>query len=491
LEGDIIVLKFGDSVLRGPGDVPAAVHEIYRWYRAGWRVVGVVDAGGEQRAAFLLGGELEHAGIPARVIDADRIDLPVPADYIDQLQTLLEYTPVLVVGGLGDGTDRSAVYFANVLRASRCRLLKDVDGVYELDPERLASSASPVELQRFSALGYADALDRTSPQPATATPTTVLILGVDEPGVGIHKSMALMPEHFRVIGMFNPRGAGRSPDVPDDVPLFASLEATMGLRPDAVVDTLMGLEPAHSLDSHFLDRGASVVSANLPLIADAGRKLSTLAARSNTYLRYNAAVGGSAPMLETLRRESHVGEIRSIAAVFGGEASRILDRCSKGFELQALLQSASAELGTVALHEEMSGVHSARKLCVLARHAFGHDPDAFRVDAFDAKALARARDSLTENCTLRLVARAWKISHRVFGQLQMEALDTRDPLAQVQPEWNRLVITHRAGRRTHERQLVVQGRDGRWPTTASLMADLLDVRFAHLALSRPMTRTAP
>jgi homoserine dehydrogenase len=273
--------------------------------------------------------------------------------------------------------------------------------------------------------------------------------------------------------------------------MYVTLEATMGLRPDIVVDTLIGLEPAQSLDSHFLERGASVVSANLPLIADAGRKLNTLAARCNTYLRYNAAVGGSAPMLEALRRETHVAEIRSIAAVFAGEASRILDRCSKGFELDELLQSALAELGSIALHEEMSGVRSARKLCVLARHAFGHDPDAFRVDVFDAKSLRRARDSATENCTLRLVARAWRISHRVFGQLQMEALDTRDPLAQVQPEWNRLVITHRLGSEAQERQVIVQGREGRGPATEALMADLLDVRFSHLALSRPIPRTAP
>lgn len=479
------MLKFGDSVLRSSRDVPAAVHEIYRWYRAGWRVVAVVGLNGEQRIASVLGVELVHAGIPARVVDAADVRLPAPADFVEQLQTLLDYTPVLVVSDLGDCTDRPAVYLANVLRANRCRLLKDAHGVYDRDPAYIESTASPVELQRFSALGYADALDRSSSQPATMPPTTVLILGSDELGSSIYRSVTAMPEHFQVIGMF------ASAAMPGDAPMFASLEATMSLHPEVVVDTLAGIEPAHSLDSHFLERGASVVSANLPLIADTGRKLNTLAARCGTYLRYDAVVGGSAPMLEALRRETHVGEIRAIAAVFGGEASRILDRCSKGFAFEDLLHSATAELGSVAIHQEMSGVRSARKLCVLARHAFGHDPDAFRVDAFDAKSLARARDSLTENCTLRWVARAWKISHRVFAQLQMEALDTRDPLAQVQPEWNRLVITHRPDREQQERQVVVQGREGLGPTTEGLIADLLDVRFAQLALSRPATRTAP
>jgi len=492
LEGDIIVLKFGDSVLTGASDVPAAaVHEIYRWYRAGWRVVALAGPSSERPIASLLGAELERAGIPARVIEASQVSLPAPADYVEQLQTLLEYTPVLVVANLGDGSDRSAVYLANVLRAGRCRLLKDRTGVCESDPENMSSPASSMELQKFSALGYADAVDRASAQPMKRAPTTVLILGSDELAVSIYKSVAAMPEHFRVIGMYAPDSSARISIVPTGVPMFESPETAMGLRADAVVDTLSGMEPAHSLDSHFLEHGASVVSANLALVADVGRKLNTLAARCGTYLRYNAAIGGSAPMLEALRRETHVDGIRSIAAVFGGEASRILDRCSKGFELEELLQHASIEIGPAAVHEEMSGIRSARKLCVLARHAFGHDPDAFRVDAFDAKSLAHARNSLTENCTLRLVARAWKISHRVFGQLQIEALDTRDPLAQVQPEWNRLIITHRPGREAQERQVVVHGREGRLPATEALMADLLDVRFAQLALSRPVTRTAP
>jgi homoserine dehydrogenase len=51
----------------------------------------------------------------------------------------------------------------------------------------------------------------------------------------------------------------------------------------------------------------------------------------------------------------------------------------------------------------------------------------------------------------------------------------------VQPEWNRLLIT-----RSNGQEVVIQGRgDGRWPTTEALMADLLDVRFSHLALTRP------
>ena len=43
-EAPLTVLKFGSSILAGEGDVPRAVHEIYRFYRDGHRVLAVVSA---------------------------------------------------------------------------------------------------------------------------------------------------------------------------------------------------------------------------------------------------------------------------------------------------------------------------------------------------------------------------------------------------------------------------------------------------------------
>ena len=44
MSSPLVVLKFGSSVLRGLEDLPEAVHEIYRHWRAGKRVVAVVSA---------------------------------------------------------------------------------------------------------------------------------------------------------------------------------------------------------------------------------------------------------------------------------------------------------------------------------------------------------------------------------------------------------------------------------------------------------------
>ena len=43
-DSQLIVLKFGGSVLLDEQRLRIAVHEIYRWRREGWRVIAVVSA---------------------------------------------------------------------------------------------------------------------------------------------------------------------------------------------------------------------------------------------------------------------------------------------------------------------------------------------------------------------------------------------------------------------------------------------------------------
>jgi homoserine dehydrogenase len=199
----IVVLKFGSSVLRFQADLPSVVHEIYRWYRGGARIIAVVSAigdateqlirqsrelcampepwataellaTGERTSAALLGIALDRAGIPARVVNPREIGLEVRGEALDgepfgvnpkHIEELLAQYPVLVVPGffgtdasgrtqlLGrGGSDLTAVFLAVSLGAERCRLLKDRDGVYESDPA--VEHSHP---RRFATLNYSDA----------------------------------------------------------------------------------------------------------------------------------------------------------------------------------------------------------------------------------------------------------------------------------------------------------------------------------------------
>jgi homoserine dehydrogenase len=148
-----IILKLGSSVLRSEADLPLAVHEIYREWRAGRRVLAVVSAFGsttddllkraqqlglppqrEGLAALLATGEatsaslltlaLDRSGIPATLLDPFQIGLLTQGDPLDaepvavdvpSLTRELESAVVVVPGFVGRGSDRTALFLAREL----------------------------------------------------------------------------------------------------------------------------------------------------------------------------------------------------------------------------------------------------------------------------------------------------------------------------------------------------------------------------------------
>lgn len=201
-EKRIIVLKFGSSVLRNENDLPAAVHEIYRWWRDGFQVVAVVSAlgnttdelnrrahvacdqpndelvaallaTGEAASSALMGLALNRSGIPANVLDAEQAGLTTDGPVLDANLTSVDTASVLealsdgvvvLPGFVGrgrsgktallgrGGSDLTALFLAQRLGAG-CRLIKDVDGLYTSDP----NAQSGPSAARFVRVSYATA----------------------------------------------------------------------------------------------------------------------------------------------------------------------------------------------------------------------------------------------------------------------------------------------------------------------------------------------
>ena len=346
----IIVLKFGSSVLQSRADLPQAVHEIYRWIRRQYSVVAVVSAfagetdrlletveeyrganveaiarivaTGEEVATAFLALELDRFGIPAQVLDPGQIQLiaetssnsndtePVSADTA-VIEQVLAQGKVAVVPGFvardrdgrvalfgGGGSDLSALFLAKQLNA-RCRLIKDVEGIYNSDP------ALCPDAQRFAEITYCDALwvgGKIVQQKATefarktgvqfevaalganhATtvgghhstlaaraglqrPLRVGLLGLGTVGLGVFQELWKHPQLFEVSGIAVRRPdhhAQHAPrhlltrdcwDVIDDV--------------DVVVELIGGSEPAGDLVNAALNAGIPVVTANKLLLAE-------------------------------------------------------------------------------------------------------------------------------------------------------------------------------------------------------------------------------
>jgi homoserine dehydrogenase len=198
----VVVLKFGSSVLHSAAQLPLAIEEIYREWRAGRQVVAVVSAFAgvtdrrfaeararssdlHEQAAWVAGGEEESGtqlaaallanGVSARYLDAREMGLiaqgqphdstPVALDTTHLLACLSEHAVLVVPGFVAQdlqgrcvllgrgGSDLTALFLAQNLDA-RCCLLKDVDGVYDGDPAVVTNHA-----RRFQRLSWRSALE--------------------------------------------------------------------------------------------------------------------------------------------------------------------------------------------------------------------------------------------------------------------------------------------------------------------------------------------
>ncbi len=194
-----IVMKFGGSSLADTARVLAAAKRAAAFQRQGNQVILVVSAQGdttddllarawqisdspsrreldmllscgEQMSAALMTMALHTLGCPAVSLTGWQAGLRTESRFgdaqirgisNDRMERELDRGNILVIAGfqgvteLGDittlgrgGSDTTAVALAALLKADRCQIYTDVDGVYDRDPRKFAGAV------RFHRIGY-------------------------------------------------------------------------------------------------------------------------------------------------------------------------------------------------------------------------------------------------------------------------------------------------------------------------------------------------
>jgi homoserine dehydrogenase len=553
----IEVLKFGSSVLRTPEELPVAVDEIYRHWRAGCRVLAVVSAfegvtdrlfkeaetlfgpgpsssaaafvaTGEQRTATLLVGALVRCGIPSRLVEPHEIGLvaegsspesmPVRVD-VGALERFWRGCAILVLPGFygvdrrgrtalfgRGGSDLSALFLAAELRAD-CRLLKDVNGVFDADP------ASSTVAHRFTTLSWATALrvagpliqakalryaqerslpfhvgrpneractlvgetrDQWAAPSAAARPLRVVLLGCGVVGRGVYDSLQRYPQAFEICHV-----------VVGDVGKYAGIanattdgSVVLDESIDIVVEAFGGVGLPYPLVMAALAAGKFVVTANKALVAAHWAELSVYARGVNPQLWFSATVGGALPVLETLHAQAtHQSPVREIRGIINGTCGVVLDARAQGKTRQEAI--ALAQVGGFAEADparDLSGRDSADKLALMIYAAFGEwcAPETIPT---------RGIDSITDSAkAYKLIARATRVAGMVTASVAPELTALESFLGQARGAENRVEIELETGQVI---KLSGQGA-GRRPTAVSVVADLLEVaRLAETERSLP------
>lgn len=477
-----------------------------------------VIGSGELESASLLGVHLDRAGIPATVLTPGAVRLIADGEPLDADPVSIDTGPIsralredgvvvfpgfVALDGGGScvtlgrgGSDLTAVLLAHELGAHKCRLIKDVDALYASDPAR-SSTTLP---NRFAQASYDDALatdgsilqhkairfaqtrgvrfelarfNGTRPTVISDGPTrldntpdlpkrlTLAVCGLGTVGRGVIELASQLPEHFGFVG-----AACRRPDSHQDLceivgPIIDDAPALAGLDADVVLELIGGVETAADVVRTALGSGRHVVSANKALIADQGVALAELAKTSGARLLCSASVGGGLPALEAIGR----GEPLSVTGVLNGTGNFVLGALEQGAGLEDAVREAQ-ERGFAEADptRDLDGRDALDKLLVIAQRL------GWAIDA-SHQATRSIGDWLDATSDPAFPARQIARVDALGASVGVETVEPSGVWGALRNEWNAVTITDRDGT---TRTLRGKGA-GRWPTSESVFADLLEL----------------
>lgn len=295
--------------------------------------------------------------------------------------------------------------------------------------------------------------------PPTRRPR-VAIAGCGVVGGGLYARLRADPR-FEIVGVLvrDPSRA-RSPQ-PDSALIRTDRDSLLAAAPDVILDCLSDAQAGLDLARRALGSGVSVISANKQAVGSRLAELTTLAQANGARLAYSAAVGGGAPVIETLLRARDHGPIARIEGVLNGTVNFLLTQLCQGCAFGDAL--ADARLRGFAEEDpsaDLEGLDAATKITILSAIAWGEAPPVLAIQTL-------AAGTALPSGPVRQIARADAGTCSV--SFQSVADDTL--FADLPDEWNALRVICEDGT-----VFTCRGRGaGRWPTAESVWADLLDL----------------
>jgi homoserine dehydrogenase len=301
----------------------------------------------------------------------------------------------------------------------------------------------------------------------------VALYGAGTVGYGVYRTLAAHSEKFEIVGIAV-KDLNKAREHLPQALLTNDVTALANQQADITIELMGGCEPARSVITHALSNGQDVVTANKELMANESETLEDLAHRNGLLLKCSASVGGGLPAIESIKRISESTPVISAEGVLNGTCNFVLDHLAAGWDFDKAVKAAQDKgFAEADPSYDLSGQDAVSKIRILARTAFGTHLSASDVncEGIENITTACAENARKAGREIRLVARCWKDGEKVFAQVTPEELPAEHPLAQVRGESNMLRLELETGE-----ELLVSGKGaGRWPTSESVFADLMEI----------------
>jgi len=244
---------------------------------------------------------------------------------------------------------------------------------------------------------------------------------------------------------------------------------------DIVIELMGGYEPARTFILEAIAQGKQVVTANKALLAMHGNEIFSIAEKKKIDIGFEASVGGTIPIIRTLKESLIANNIKSIYGIMNGTANFILTKMTdEGKDFAVVLKEAQ-KLGYAEADPtyDIEGVDTAHKLAITLSLAYGckvNLNDIYRegISEISQQDIIFAREL---GYRIKLLAIAILHDGMVEARIHPTMINSGHLLANVNRNYNAF---HLIGDASGPVFLYGQGA-GMMPTASAVVSDIIDI----------------
>jgi len=244
---------------------------------------------------------------------------------------------------------------------------------------------------------------------------------------------------------------------------------------DIVIEVMGGIHPAYEYVKASLMKRKHVITANKDLIAEHGDELIGLANKYHVTLNYEASVGGSIPVLRTIKESLSTHPVNSITGILNGTTNYILSKMyNENMSYDDALKDAQASgFAESDPSSDVLGFDAARKLSILANLSMNKvlrvkDILIDGITNLDEKDMMTAKNL---GYKIKLVGQAINYDHCLHAFVKPVYVKSNSMFGLIDNEYNTVKIDLDQIGEMH-----FSGKGaGKQPTASAIYGDIMDI----------------
>ncbi len=242
-----------------------------------------------------------------------------------------------------------------------------------------------------------------------------------------------------------------------------------------VIELIGGYDYARSFIIEAMRKGKHVVTANKALLATHGNEIFTIADEKEVNICFEASVGGTIPVIRTLKESLVANNIKSIAGIMNGTSNYILTKMTdekRPFE-DVLKEAQDLGFAEADPTYDIEGIDTAHKLTLTLALSYGKrvNMEDIYIEGISGISLQDIEFAKELGYNIKLLAIAIQRENAIEARIHPTMIPFDHLLASVGGNFNAF---HFIGDASGSVFLYGQGA-GMMPTASAVVSDLVDI----------------